>query len=122
MSKELKILVVGDPIIDRYWYCTPKGTSPEAPILTWNVDRIVDKPGGAANVVNNLCGLTNIYDYQVDISFIGLGSPELEACIPKNFPTKGLFVTHADPVIKNRIIFENPADKRTEDYITGRFG
>jgi D-beta-D-heptose 7-phosphate kinase/D-beta-D-heptose 1-phosphate adenosyltransferase len=103
-----RILVVGDPMIDRHWYCKPKGLSPEAPIVNWNVDEIIDKPGGAANVVNNLCALKKINDADIEVTFVGLAPVELTHCVKKDFPLKGLIVSRRKPTIKNRIIFKTP--------------
>jgi rfaE bifunctional protein kinase chain/domain len=104
-----RILVVGDTIIDRHWYCTPKAVSPEAPILTWQVDRIVDKPGGAANVVNNLHSLIKILNEErIKVSFVSSISKELLECIPAGFPIDASLYSDLPPTIKNRIIFPDP--------------
>lgn len=108
MSERKNILVVGDAIIDRHWYCTPKGVSPEAPILSWDVDEVINKVGGAANVVANLCTLTTIHQEPIDIDFISVVPPEFLTYVPIEFPTANLIVTPRSPTVKNRIIFKNP--------------
>jgi len=52
-----KILVVGDVMLDRYWYGDTKRISPEAPVPVVKVDKCEDKPGGAANVALNIAAL-----------------------------------------------------------------
>jgi len=50
-----KILVVGDVMLDRYWYGEVKRISPEAPvpIVRIQAERTKETPGGAANVAVN---------------------------------------------------------------------
>ncbi len=52
-----KVLVLGDIMLDRYWYGGAKRISPEAPVPVVSVDKIEDRPGGAANVAHNLSAL-----------------------------------------------------------------
>lgn len=56
-SSKSKVLVVGDPMLDRYIYGTVHGISPEAPIPILSVERQTEMPGGTANVVANLLAL-----------------------------------------------------------------
>lgn len=49
-----KILVAGDVMLDRYWHGSATRLSPEAPVPVLPVDRVEDRPGGAANVAANL--------------------------------------------------------------------
>ena len=52
-----KILVIGDLMVDKYVWGTVERTSPEAPIAVLNATSEEIKPGGSANVVNNLVTL-----------------------------------------------------------------
>lgn len=52
-----KILVIGDLMLDRYYYGKTDRMSPEAPVPVVNIDRIVNSLGGAANVGLNLSTL-----------------------------------------------------------------
>lgn len=54
-----KILVVGDVMLDRYWYGEVNRISPEAPvpIVKIQADRTKETPGGAANVAVNAAAL-----------------------------------------------------------------
>jgi len=51
------ILVVGDVMLDRYWYGAVDRISPEAPVPVVRVCREEDRNGGAANVAYNLITL-----------------------------------------------------------------
>lgn len=51
------ILVVGDAMLDRYWHGAVERISPEAPVPVVRVERVEERPGGAANVALNLRAL-----------------------------------------------------------------
>ena len=51
------VLVVGDVMLDRYWYGTVERISPEAPVPIVRVSREEERPGGAANVAVNIATL-----------------------------------------------------------------
>ncbi len=52
-----RILVVGDVMLDRYWFGDVDRISPEAPVPVLKVDRVEERPGGAANVARNIVSL-----------------------------------------------------------------
>ncbi len=52
-----KVLVVGDVMLDRYWYGDVERISPEAPVPVVSVSRVDERPGGAANVAQNVRAL-----------------------------------------------------------------
>lgn len=54
---KVKLLVVGDIMLDRYWTGATSRISPEAPVPVVNVKDMEDRPGGAANVALNLATL-----------------------------------------------------------------
>ncbi|MFQ6746100.1 D-glycero-beta-D-manno-heptose-7-phosphate kinase, partial [Bordetella pertussis] len=45
-----RVLVVGDVMLDRYWFGEVDRISPEAPVPVVRVARREDRLGGAANV------------------------------------------------------------------------
>lgn len=51
------VLVVGDVMLDRYWYGPTSRISPEAPVPVVKVDTVEERPGGAANVAMNIAAL-----------------------------------------------------------------
>ena len=55
--KEKRILVVGDLMLDQFIWGQATHISPEAPIPVVKVAEESYMPGGAANVVNNICSL-----------------------------------------------------------------
>jgi D-glycero-beta-D-manno-heptose-7-phosphate kinase len=52
-----RVLVVGDVMLDRYWYGEVERISPEAPVPVVRVERTEERPGGAANVALNAAAL-----------------------------------------------------------------
>jgi rfaE bifunctional protein kinase chain/domain len=55
--EKAKILVVGDVMLDRYWFGDVNRISPEAPVPVLKVERVEERPGGAANVARNIASL-----------------------------------------------------------------
>ena len=53
----LHFLVVGDVMLDRYFWGEVERISPEAPVPVFNLRYVTKTLGGAANVANNLRGL-----------------------------------------------------------------
>lgn len=52
-----RLLIVGDVMLDRYWFGDVSRISPEAPVPVVKVERTEDRPGGAANVARNAAAL-----------------------------------------------------------------
>jgi D-beta-D-heptose 7-phosphate kinase/D-beta-D-heptose 1-phosphate adenosyltransferase len=51
------VVVVGDVIVDRYWFGDARRVSQEAPVPVVDVNHTEDRPGGAANVALNVVSL-----------------------------------------------------------------
>jgi rfaE bifunctional protein kinase chain/domain len=49
----VRLLIVGDVMLDRYWFGDVSRISPEAPVPVVKVERTEERPGGAANVARN---------------------------------------------------------------------
>ena len=52
-----RVLVVGDVMLDRYWFGDATRISPEAPVPVAKIERIEQRAGGAANVARNIASL-----------------------------------------------------------------
>lgn len=57
LIQQKKVLVIGDLMLDRYWFGEVDRVSPEAPVPVVRVARREDRLGGAANVARNICAL-----------------------------------------------------------------
>src|ERR1700751_5859538 len=52
-----RVLVVGDVMLDRYWFGEVERISPEAPVPVVRIARHEERPGGAAKVARNAAAL-----------------------------------------------------------------
>lgn len=52
-----RVLVIGDVMLDRYWFGDTHRISPEAPVPVVKVGKIDERLGGAANVARNVAAL-----------------------------------------------------------------
>jgi len=55
--REARVLVVGDAMLDRYWFGEVERISPEAPVPIVKIDHEEERAGGAANVARNAAAL-----------------------------------------------------------------
>ena len=51
------VLVVGDVMLDRYWFGDVSRISPEAPVPVAKIGHVDQRAGGAANVARNIAAL-----------------------------------------------------------------
>lgn len=56
-TQEKKLLIVGDVMLDRYWFGEVTRISPEAPVPIVRVEKREERLGGAANVARNVAAL-----------------------------------------------------------------
>ncbi len=54
---QASVLVVGDIMLDRYWYGPTQRISPEAPVPVVKINQNEERPGGAANVALNIASI-----------------------------------------------------------------
>ena len=64
--RDAHVLVIGDVMLDRYWYGRAGRVSQEAPVPVVDVEANEDRPGGAANVALNLAALG------IDVTLLGV--------------------------------------------------
>lgn len=57
VTSATRVLVVGDVMLDRYWFGDVSRISPEAPVPVVKVEKMEERPGGAANVARNCAAL-----------------------------------------------------------------
>jgi D-beta-D-heptose 7-phosphate kinase/D-beta-D-heptose 1-phosphate adenosyltransferase len=55
--EQASVLVVGDIMLDRYWYGPTQRISPEAPVPVVKINQDEHRPGGAANVALNIASI-----------------------------------------------------------------
>lgn len=64
--RHANVVVMGDLMLDKYWYGDARRVSPEAPVPVVNVDKYDIRPGGAGNVAMNIKSLG------AEVSLLGL--------------------------------------------------
>lgn len=113
--RDEKILVIGDGMLDQWIWGKVNRISPEAPVPVVEVDYFSYTPGGAANVVNNLCSLGA---RSTIVSVIGeddLGIKLKDELALRGVDVTGLIVDPTRPTTtKTRIIAHNQQVVRTD--------
>lgn len=98
------ILVIGDIMLDRYWFGSTARISPEAPVPIVNIQQTNERPGGAGNVALNMAALG------VKVTLIGItGEDDAAETLKKQLAAYGiqhhlLAVKTAPTICKLRII------------------
>ena len=127
-----RILVVGDMMLDRYWFGDVERISPEAPVPVVQIKRSDERLGGAANVARNAAAL----GAQVGmLGVIGDDEPgrSIETLLGESQVTGHL---HRDPAVNTtiklrvlarqqqliRVDFENPPTHEVLMSVLDRFG
>lgn len=106
--KNVKILVIGDCILDRYFVGEVNRISPEAPVPVFDLKNIYFSLGGAANVAANLRGLN------VKVELMGVVGKDENGEILKDLAKKegigikGILEDSSRPTtVKTRIIAQS---------------
>ncbi len=119
-----RILVVGDVMLDRYWWGSASRLSPEAPVPVVALKRVSNRPGGAANVAANIAVLG------AEVVLIGLiGSDEAGASLRASLREHGiadaslLSFDRRPTTTKTRVLVHNQqiarVDEETDVPLTG---
>lgn len=102
---EKRVLVVGDMMLDEYVWGRVSRISPEAPVMVVDADHHTYVPGGAANVVNNLCALGSKASIVGLIGEDSAGATLREKLKEEGAEVSGLVSTALRPTtLKTRII------------------
>lgn len=105
---KIKVLVVGDIMIDQYWWGRVDRISPEAPVPVVQVSKKSYAAGGAANVAANIVGLGA---EPILVGIVGTDSEgeNLLNLLEKNHTkTENIYISQYRPTtVKTRIIANN---------------
>lgn len=100
-----RVLVVGDVMLDEYIFGRVSRISPEAPVPVIDADHHTFVPGGAANVVNNLCALDAKTSIAGVVGEDGAARTLAEKLTDEGADTAGLTATASRPTtLKTRLI------------------
>lgn len=99
------ILVVGDVMLDEYVWGKVSRVSPEAPVMVIDADHHTFVPGGAANVVNNVCALGASASITGVIGHDSAGMTLVEKLAEEGAAIGGLIESPSRPTtLKTRVI------------------
>lgn len=94
-----RVLVVGDVMLDRYWFGEVSRISPEAPVPVVHVGKTEERPGGAANVARNAAAL----GAQVSLLSVA-GTDEAGECLARLLEHENIrVVLHRDAALDTTI-------------------
>ena len=99
--RPLKVLVVGEAIVDEYSYCTPMGKAPKDPIISTKHVRLERHAGGALACANHVAGFCDEVHL---VTCLGGDDPQ-EAFIRERLRANvapRFFVRHGAPTITKR--------------------
>lgn len=115
--RKLKVLVIGETIVDEYQFCSVMGKSGKEPVLAALLNRTERYAGGApaiANHVSNFCDQVGL------VSFLGgVDSCEdfIVSKLNKNITPYFTTVPEAPTIIKRRFLEEHLSAKLFEVYV-----
>ena len=117
--KDLKILVIGDFILDAYYKGHVDRVSPEAPVPILDVDSKEFRLGGAANVARNL---SELGAEAILCSVVGIDDPgklSLDLMTQRGLTTLGIVKSAKRPTsVKTRLMSEHVQMLRMDEEIT----
>ncbi len=120
---QLKVLIVGDVMIDSYLWGNVERISPEAPVPVVNVKRRDKRLGGAANVAVNIQAMGAI---PILCSIIGQdvdGDDFLQLIHEQGIPAEGILRSeHRITTIKHRILSGHQHMLRVDSEINSPIG
>lgn len=118
---KIKILIVGDIMIDRYWWGSTERISPEAPVPVIKLEKTTSVLGGAANVAANVAGLG------AQPILIGVAGDDSEAALlPELFRAARMSsefiieIKNRPTTIKTRVIAHNQQVARIDQETSRR--
>lgn len=113
------ILVIGDVMLDRYWWGDVNRISPEAPVPVVSLDNISSAAGGSANVAANIVGLG------AKATLVGITGDDAEAgAFPQVLSDAGIqkhklfSVPGRRSTVKTRIVAHNQQIARIDQETT----
>lgn len=130
-SRGLKILVIGDYLLDRYHFCDAAGVAGEAPMMSLRSLQQQDFDGGAAVVALHLAGLganpilfTSLADdsasHQTELRLRSAGVDVQSIRQRRQLVTKNRYLVEQQKLLKVDEGAESPLDSRAEESLAGK--
>lgn len=114
--RKLKVLVVGEAILDEYVYCSALGKSSKEPVLALQYRSEERHAGGALAIANHLAEFCETVDLA---TYLGAKSPQEEfvrAHLKPNVTPSFLYKPDSPTVVKRRFVEEFVLNKLLEIY------
>lgn len=102
--KDLKVLVIGETIIDEYCYCKPMGKSSKEPIIT---TRFIDEEvfaGGVLAGANHIAGFCDRVDLLTGLGSIDSREDFIRQSLSSNITPKFIFEDESRTIVKKRYV------------------
>ena len=100
-----RVAVVGDLMLDRYFWGSVARISPEAPVPVVEVESESTRLGGAANVANNIASLGGIPFLVGVVGQDDSGKAMMSIVAENRFPNDGIITDRSRPTtVKTRVI------------------
>jgi len=116
--QQLKVFVVGDLMLDQYWFGSIERISPEAPVPILRVDRKESRPGGAANVALNCRALGAEVHVLGVCGQDGAGTELIKKLNEKGIQTKGILKSkNRSTTSKTRMISKSQQVIRVDEEV-----
>jgi len=112
------VLVVGDVMLDCYWHGSTSRISPEAPVPVVQVNREVERPGGAANVALGVAALG------ANVHLLGITGQDKAAHTLQTLVTEAnvkqhlVMAKHTSTITKLRVLSHNQQMIRLDNEST----
>lgn len=103
----LRLIVIGDVMLDHYIWGDATRISPEAPVPVVHVDRETDTPGGAANVASNVSSLGAQVEVYGCIGKDANGRKLIGHLKQKNVAFDEELLSDRETITKTRVIVRN---------------
>lgn len=114
--RHLKVVVVGEAIIDEYQYCEAIGKSSKEPILAVKLLETERFPGGILAVANHVAGFVDNVSL---VTFLGVDSPQEEYVrekLDENVDATLLYRKNSPTLVKRRFVESYFFSKMLEVY------
>jgi rfaE bifunctional protein kinase chain/domain/rfaE bifunctional protein nucleotidyltransferase chain/domain len=116
-AKDLKVLLVGETIIDEYEYCETMGKSGKEPILAARHLRTERFAGGSAAVANHLASFCDQVDLLTFLGSINSHEEFIRSNLNPKVTPKFIHLEEEPTIVKRRFVEQYPFQKMFEVYV-----
>lgn len=113
----LKVLVVGDTILDEYRYCTAIGKSSKDPTLVLKYESKDLFAGGVLAVANHIANFVKKVDLVTTLGEIDTQEEFIRSKLERNIDPQFILRPHAPTLVKQRLIDGYSMNKLIEVYL-----